>query len=126
MRIGPVHRGQRGTRGADQPDVISTAVGGDDEVSEQAGRVWLDQHMRLLAFAGAAGGVANDPAGRIAARDGNQVLTRLKRDVGDQPWRGIDLKDRPLAVGVDQRAIDRKSTRLNTSQQCAYRMPSSA
>src|SRR3546814_17282122 len=47
MRIGPVHRGQRGTRGADQPDVISTAVGGDDEVSEQAGRVWLDQHMRL-------------------------------------------------------------------------------
>src|SRR3546814_11173282 len=46
MRIGPVHRGQRGTRGADQPDVISTAVGGDDEVSEQAGRVWLDQHMR--------------------------------------------------------------------------------
>src|SRR3546814_1801407 len=38
MRIGPVHRGQRGTRGADQPDVISTAVGGDDEVSEQAGR----------------------------------------------------------------------------------------
>src|SRR3546814_19450900 len=61
--------------------------------------------MRLLAFAGAAGGVANDPAGRIAARDGNQVLTWLKRDVGDQLWRGIDLKDRPLAEGVDQRAI---------------------
>src|SRR3546814_4289673 len=32
--------------------------------------------------------------------------TRRSSDlVGDQPWRGIDLKDRPLAVGVDQRAI---------------------
>src|SRR3546814_18485261 len=72
MRIGPVHRGQRGTRGADQPDVISTAVGGDDEVSEQDGRVWLDKHMRLLAFAGADGVVVHDPAGRLAARAGKQ------------------------------------------------------
>src|SRR3546814_13738120 len=67
MRIGPEHPGQRGTRGADQPDVISTAVGGDDEVSEQDGRVWLDQHMRLLAFAGAGGGGSNDPAVTHAA-----------------------------------------------------------
>src|SRR3546814_13819353 len=42
MRIGPVHRGQRGTRGAEQPDVISTAVGGADEVSQQAGRIISD------------------------------------------------------------------------------------
>src|SRR3546814_1272129 len=69
MRIGPVHRRQRGTRGADQPDVISTAVGGDDEVSEPAGRVWLDQPSSLLAFAGAAGGVANDQIGRASCRE---------------------------------------------------------
>src|SRR3546814_20197065 len=58
MRIGPVHRGQRGTRGADQPAVKSTAVGGDDAVSEQAGRVWLGHAEHMLSLAGAAGGVA--------------------------------------------------------------------
>src|SRR3546814_16229766 len=92
---------------------LSSDVCSSDLVSVQAGRVWLDQHMRLLAFAGTAGGVANDPAGRIAARDGTQVLTRLKRDVGDQPWRVIDLKDRPQSRRASCRGRVQKSMSIS-------------
>jgi hypothetical protein len=64
--------------------------------------------MDLLG-AGAALGVADDPAHRVAGGDGtgaDELLARLQRDVGDLPRRGIDLIERAFDEGIDLHRID--------------------
>lgn len=55
---------------------------------------------------GAAGRVADHPSDGIAAGDGAELLTRLQSDVGDAPWRGINVVDTALAEGIDLRGLD--------------------
>src|SRR3546814_13265205 len=53
---------------------------------------------------GPAGGVDDDPAGRVAGRDrtcARQLLARFERGVCDLAGRGINLLEHPLAVGLD-------------------------
>src|SRR3546814_17030849 len=64
--------------------------------------------MDARGIPGTAGGVADDPAGRVAGRDrtcARQLLARFERDVCDLAGRGIDLIERSLAVGIDLEGI---------------------
>ena len=60
--------------------------------------------MCVLALA--AGGVAHHPAHRVAGRDGDQLLARLERDVGDLGRCGVELVEGALGVGVDLDGVD--------------------
>ena len=59
-----------------QLEMIGAPVGGDDEVGREVRPGRLDEHMDAAGRAGAALGVADDPAHGVAGRDGPEP-TRL-------------------------------------------------
>src|SRR3546814_4626845 len=58
--------------------------------------------------------------------DGEIILQRGGMEAGDVPSKGTGEVQRRLKPALKTLIIDRKSTRLNSSTQCASRMPSSA
>jgi hypothetical protein len=89
--------------------VVGAQVGVDDEVGLKVRPRRLDEDVDLSALACTAERVANDPAHGIAGGDGtraDELLARLKRDVGDLAGRGIDLIERPDHEGIDLHGVD--------------------
>ena len=100
-----------------QLEVIGPAIGVDDEIGDEIGARRLDQNVDALRRAGAALGVADDPAHRVAGGDGagaDELLARLERDVGDLARRGIDLIERAIGEGIDLDGVEiARPRRLN-------------
>ena len=61
----------------------------------------------------------------VSRRDGGEAMTRLMKDAATPPFAPPFLKLGDRVVGQTA-AIDRKSTRLNSSHEDLSRMPSSA
>ena len=62
-----------------------------------------------FARAGAALGVADDPAHGVAGGDrpgADELLAGLERDVGDLARRGIDLIERAVGEGIDLDGVE--------------------
>src|SRR3546814_897413 len=99
--------------------MVSAPVGVDDEIGGKVAARRLDQDVDLGCISGSAGRIADDPAHGVARRDwsrADQLLARLKRDVGDLAGRSIDLiecafgPDEPLH-GVDEAVAARLDSR---------------
>src|SRR3546814_2128485 len=61
--------------------------------------------MHLLFAAGAAGGVADHPAHRVAGRERDQFFAGLQRDVAHLLWCRVEAIERPLREGIDLHGI---------------------
>ena len=84
-------------------------IGVDDEIGDEIGTGRLDQDMDALGGPGAALGVADNPAHRVAGGDGaraDELLARFERDVGDLAGRSVDLIERAVRVGIDLDGVD--------------------
>ena len=84
--------------------MIGASVGVDDEVGIEVRPRRLDQDVHARRCCCPAVGLADDPAHRIARRDGSgadELFARLQRDVGDLAGGGIDLVERAVGERVD-------------------------
>ncbi len=86
-----------------QFEMIGAPVGIDDEIGRYVGPGRFDEDMNALVYTTATHRIANDPAhgvpGRYRPRS-HQLLAFLQHDVGDLPWRGINLIKRAIGIGV--------------------------
>ena len=105
-RIMPGNRGHIGLGRAGELQVIGAPVSDDDEVGAQALGDGFDQHVRLCRRAGTADRIADHPADGVAGRDGDDLLTRLERDVADVPGRRIELVECAFRIGIDLDRVD--------------------
>ena len=105
-RIVPGHRRHPRPLGRGQLDQVRPAAGGDDQVGLQSGAGGLHQHVDAQLVTAAAGGIADDPAYRVAGGDRHQFLAGLQGDHRHAAWTGIDLIERAVGEGPDLNRVD--------------------
>src|SRR6185437_12539665 len=118
LRVSPGDRGHIGLLVRMQLEVIGPAVGIDDEIGDEIGPRRLDEDVDALHRASAALGGGNDIEHQVARGDGpgtDELLARLKCDVSDLAWRGIDLVERAIGEGINLDGVEvSRPRRLNT------------
>src|SRR3546814_2605849 len=75
----------------------------DDDIGHDIGAGWFHQDVNPAPRAAPAHCVTDDPAHGIPGGDRSwpdQLLAFLQHDVGDLPWRGIDLEERAFGPGI--------------------------
>src|SRR3546814_1965286 len=92
-----------GRGGAAKFDMKGAPARVDDDIGHDIVAGWFHQDVNPAPRAAPAHCVTDDPAHGIPGGDRSwpdQLLAFLQHDVGDLPWRGIDLEERAFGPGI--------------------------